>query len=565
MKKFIKYIVLMFTLVSLNACNEEEFLKEVPLDFYSPENSYVTYSNYQAALTDLYARVRQIHAFGSNANEDVSHLGTDIAYNARLDNNRIGNYAISFTPQSGLIELQWDRWYKVISNANTIISRIGASDLTEAQAKEVQAEAKLFRAWAYRHLVYYFGGVPILLDEVVAPKTDYVRATKGEVLNQIIADASEAADNLPDITAVTDGKVSSLVANHLLAETYIALGDYDKAITAATIVIDHPATALMTSRFGSLASRPGDVYFDLFRVGNQNRKSGNTESIWIAQYELDVPGGVLESSGTSANMLERVVAPVTFSLRDPDNKQGVYKGLGASTFNVGGRGVSFVRPTEYYLYDIWGLNPEDDNRVVTVSDIRTSAYNIQRDFVYTDPASAYFGQSIIDAPSPTWVNQDWRWYPYPTKITTAGQHPEGLIDDPAFQTLKSTAGATYRDMYIIRLAETYLLRAEAYLLQGNHQKAADDLNVVRARANADIVLATDVDLDFILDERARELIFEEARRLTLARTGKLVERVRKYNPLNGPQIQDFHQIMPIPFNDIEANINADLEQNLGYN
>ena len=74
-----------------------------------------------------------------------------------------------------------------------------------------------------------------------------------------------------------------------------------------------------------------------------------------------------------------------------------------------------------------------------------------------------------------------------------------------------------------------------------------------------------VQLDYILDERARELVYEEQRRLTLHRTNTLVERVRKYNELNADDIKDFHNLWPIPFSEIEANKDAILEQNPGYN
>jgi hypothetical protein len=117
---------------------------------------------------------------------------------------------------------------------------------------------------------------------------------------------------------------------------------------------------------------------------------------------------------------------------------------------------------------------------------------------------------------------------------------------------------------MIRLSETILLRAEAHLLKGNIAAATSDINIVRNRAKATPVTTAEVTLDYILDERARELIFEEDRRVTLSRMGKLVERSKKYNTLSGPTIQPFHALFPIPFSEIEANKDAKLEQNPGY-
>lgn len=568
MKKNLFNIALVVAIAFFQAgCKEDTFLEEVPLDFYSPENSFITEGNFNAALTDLYARVRAIQSVDGGANLYSEVLGTDIAFNARLDQARLGSYAVSLTPQGDIPRQHWIRWYKIIANANTIIARVGTSALTDAQKKLIGGEARLFRAYSYHKLVHLYGGVPLILDEVNTPRTNFTRATKEQVLAQIIIDATDAAANLPTVDVARDGKLNKAVANHLLAETYIAVKDYDKAITAATEVIEKSNLRLMNDRFGSLRTQPGDVFYDLFRVGNQNRKAGNMEAIWVIQYELDVIGGVLTSSGSPLNNLERVVAPAVFSISDPSGRAALLDNASASTLNSGGRGVSFVRPSDYWTYDIWGLDAKKDNRKLdaTVTDIRTSPFNIVRDFVYTNPVSTSFvGKSLIDFPAPNWVSARWRWYPYPSKVTTPGQHPAGLIADVAKQTLRNTAGATFRDMYQIRLPETILLRAEAHLLKGNTTLAAADINLVRNRAKARPVTPAEATLDYILDERARELIFEEDRRVTLSRMGKLVERVKKHNPLNAPNIQDFHALFPIPFSEIEANKDAKLEQNPGY-
>lgn len=542
--------------VSLS-CNEEEFLKEVPKDFYSLENTYVNINNFESALTDLYARVRAIHYGGASTNNFAHMLATDIAKHARGSSSRFGDYNVHLVPTNELVHYHWDRWYKIISNANTIISRLEDSNLTQEEKKRVSAEAKLFRAFAYRYLVYLYGGVPIITEEITSPKTDFQRASREEVLNQIIEDATEAANNLPSINEVMDGKVSDLVAQHLLAETYISLQKYDEAIAAASVVINDPNTALMTSRFGTRSSEnPGDVYWDLFRRNNQNRSSGNMESLWVIQMEVDVPGGLLESSGGSGNRLEAYAGPVAWlTFKDPDGKEGMIK-KPQSNYNSGGRGVSFMMNTDFFLNTLWESDFEND--------LRNAPHNIVRDIIYNNPNSAWYDSSAVKYPSPTDIAQYWRWYPYPSKITTPGNHPDELYENKEMLTLKSSAGQTYTDQYLLRLAETYLLRAEAYLKKGDLGSAASDINVVRERANATPVNPGDVTLDYILDERARELIYEEQRRITLHRTGKLVERVRQYNDLNSDDIKDFHDLWPIPFSEIEANKDHIMEQNPGY-
>ena len=117
------------------------------------------------------------------------------------------------------------------------------------------------------------------------------------------------------------------------------------------------------------------------------------------------------------------------------------------------------------------------------------------------------------------------------------------------------------------MAETYLLRAEANMLKGDATAAAADINIVRGRALATSVTAGDVNMDLILDERARELYGEEFRLSTLMRTGKLIEYLNKYNGYllaNGLTAPSKVSKLPIPRREIESNTGAVMTQNPGY-
>ena len=185
--------------------------------------------------------------------------------------------------------------------------------------------------------------------------------------------------------------------------------------------------------------------------------------------------------------------------------------------------------------------------------------------LYDLPSSPYYGKSAIaeDSYSKKLKTDPWRWYPWPSKITTPGDHPDALFSDKEKLYLKSVAGATYLDQYMLRLPEVYLLRAEAYL-KTDKAKAASDVNEVRRRAGAHEITAAEVSIDAILDERAREMVYEEMRRITLGRLGMYVERVRKCNSLNKDQVKDYMNLWPIPYSVIEANKDAEITQNPGY-
>ena len=557
-------VLLLAFVLSFFSCNEEEILRETPLDFADPENAFVNISDFNSSIYTLYDNLRVMLSASEHRPLDYLY-GTDIGYNgAQQLNQRFGSYLATLTPSSEQTEYHWNQYYKIISSVNIILERFEASKLTDEQKTSVEAEARLFRGLAYRNLGYLYGGVPIELEAVESPKTDYQRASREEVYQQAAADLEFAAQNLPGVTEVQDGQVSDLAAYHLLAETYVALGRWTDAITAASVVIDDPNTILMTERFGSRQNEPGDVYWDLFRRNNQNRGAGNTEGIWVFQQEVDVLGGAIFSGSREGCQLERDHAPrpYAFSVTDPS---GVNPFLPLGVSYTSGRGIGRLRGTDHLNYGIWQSDPED---------MRNSEYNFVRDVAFNNPESEWYGQMIseyIELFRQTNEDTIRRFYPFQSKVFTPGNHPPELFVDPALQTLNaSAAGSTYTDQYFIRLPETYLLRAEAHLGNGDATQAAADINVVRGRAQALPATPDEIDIDYILDERMRELGVEEKRRLTLNRLGLLYDRTSRYcngNPVAanfGCDVQPYHNLFPIPFDEIESNTGATLEQNPGY-
>jgi hypothetical protein len=152
----------------------------------------------------------------------------------------------------------------------------------------------------------------------------------------------------------------------------------------------------------------------------------------------------------------------------------------------------------------------------------------------------------IDAGSKNRTN-----WPYSRKWESAY---ESYVDD-AYQ---------FNDLIYLRLAETYLLKAEAQLALNDKNGAAVTLNIIRERSNASTITAADVDIDFILDERSRELLAEEQRRITLLRTGKWLERVREYNHNGGETARDIDVLFAIPQDVIDANLTQPMENNPGH-
>jgi len=557
MKKILSF--LLCALLAIASSCKKDFLTEKPVSFLSSSNGLVTYSDFTSASNDMYRVVRS-EFYTKDENYPFDYLySTDLVFDGQASTYRHTNLLATFAPTGGnqIPLTHWTALYKLVSEANTIISLAPKSSaLTDAQKNLLLAKAKFFRAFGYRTLAYLYGGVPLQLELVTSPKTDYVRATRAEVYNQCITDLKDAVAGLQPINTVLDGEINVQAATHLLAEVYLAAGQYQNSVNAATSVINSGVVSLMQNRFGSKSTNAaGNVYWDLFQPGNQNRKSGNLEGLWVIQFETDVPGGsAVSTAQAGAYLLERQHAPYVGSIVSTGNKDPF---LWPVDNNSGGRGIGWAISTKHFSDEIWA---SDFN-----NDIRNANINFVRSFTSNNPASVFYGQTITTAAPPPGVTVPSRaFYAYQAKCSPPGSHPANLFMDATTGLLKSTAGGTYTDQYMFRLAETYLIRAEAYLGLNDQTNAAADLNTVRARSKASAVLPGNVNIDYILDERMRELGVEEKRMLTLCRLGLVYDRVKRFNPYYSDITPTFN-LWPIPADEIERNKDAKLTQNPGYN
>ncbi|NLR62428.1 RagB/SusD family nutrient uptake outer membrane protein [Chitinophaga polysaccharea] len=562
-------IIYLLCLSALFSSCSKHFLDEEPLSIYTPDNSLQTATQFQQATNNLYNGLRNIYMGNMNLDSYFGlYYATDFAFNGTDYDPaaKLNAYKATMVPTYFIPQTIWTAYYKIITNANLIINQATKStQLADADKSSFLGQALFFRAYAYKVLANLYGGVPIELNQLAAPRYDYVRASRDSVYQQCKTDLQQAIGLLSDINKVPDGAINKQIAQHMLAEVLISLKDYDGAIASASEVINFSGLSLMTNRFGRRANLPGDVYRDLFEYNNQNYSTGNHEGLLVIQSTLNNSSSVGDQTAwavvpslTGVRIVESTTntkIPILFNSKFVDS--------------VSSNGIGWIRPTSHFFYEIW-----------TPGDIRNSSYNIIRDIRISGvPANSpdygkwYVKDGYKDKVKPADFRDTIRnFYPVIRKtspsagdfVSVAGPAILTNVTNPFGGFLLNGASRLFMQKYVARVAETYLLRAEAYLGKGAVQQATDDVNVIRSRAQTTPATAAEMNLDYILDERLRELYMEEFRAVTLTRLGKLYERDKKYNPKSGLTIEAFHNLWPIPSTEITQNTGAVLEQNQGY-
>ena len=564
-----KFVIGSLLLLTISMGCNKDFLTEKPLAEIAPDNLYVNKAGFESGLNGIYNLWRAERKGINGASNDMAmtpaFIGVDNAYSLRPAGNApeqvFNDFGVRLNPSDAYVGRVWQWLYQVVNATNTLIDRSETAGInwTAVEKAQIVGEAKLLRAWAYRHLTYLFGAVPLNLVESKGStiKTDWERASVATVRKAMEKDLLDAEAGMSDLP-ILEGRASKVVAQHYLAELYLAMGDYVKAKEKALAVIQNTKYRLVTTRYGVKATQPGTPFTDMFIDGNSNRSQGNTEVLWVIQNEY-------LSNGGDANIMRRwwvnrynelkagnpSKTPVTFSVENG--------GRGLGRFAVTKYAFSLYGATDhrgsscdwrfFYLMNNPASLPTNIN-INTTATCATPGYT-------TGPAGARLGIDTVRLS----VNCT---EPAPN-ATTASNWPSITKWDWAPADIADVQNSSnYNDQIYLRLAETYLILAEAQFYLNDLAGAATTINTLRARANATPIPASQVNLAFILDERSRELVTEEHRRYTLLRTGTWFARTQQYNLYAGTKITLRDTILPIPQSVIDANLTKVMPQNPGY-
>jgi len=568
MKKIIKISSFFFLLIAALSCNKS-FLEETPLALIAPDNLYVNKAGFESGLYGLYSQWREERKGINGSSNDMAVtaavIGVDNAYSLRPAGNApeqvFNDFGVRLNSTDSYVRRVWDWLYRIINGANTIIDRAENPSInwTDKDKKQIVGEARLIRAWAYRHLTFLYGNVPLNLSESKGSsiRTDWERTPVAEVRKAMEADLLYAEANMSDLPVV-EGRASKVVAQHYLAELYLTMGDYTKAKEKALAATSNSNYGLITARYGTQATMPGTPFTDMFLDRNSNRSQGNREALWVIQNEYLSVGG-------DANIMRRWWVNryndirVGNPLRNPLTFSQEYGGRGLGRFAITKFALSLYGPTDHrggsFAYRFFYImnNPAS---LPSNANINSAATCLAPGYT-SGPSGGRLGIDTIrlsvncnePAPNataaPNWPSiRKWDWAPS--------------------DTADVQNSSNFNDQIYLRLADTYLLLAEAQFRLNDLSGAAATINIIRARANATPISAAQVTLDFILDERSRELISEEHRRYTLLRTGTWFNRTAANNKYAGTKITLRDTILPIPQSVIDANLTMLMPQNPGY-
>ncbi|TVQ09187.1 MAG: RagB/SusD family nutrient uptake outer membrane protein [Bacteroidetes bacterium] len=537
MKYKISILVVLFV-VFFSSCADlmEDMITDTVAD-----NQFSTVQGLDEALIATYVPLRLY--YGQQNGFLMTLYGTDLFTEGQTYNPHWNDYGSGLNP-SNLLRASsdvfvWDNFYRGINNANTVISRAPEVDGIDENTKNMKmAEAKFLRAHFYFVLVQHFGALHITLEETRDVELEATRSPVEEVYEVIISDLEFAAEYLP-LQQTQYGRPTHDAAVNHLAKVHLTIGNWQQAADLAIAVIEGGRHHLL------------DSYEDVFDPFNQR----HAEAIWAVQW------GDNPEVNSPPNQIQRFIGP----------RQWLIEGLvGDNMYHIG---KARFFPTPYLLTELFGNDYREEGLHIR-NDMRYSV-TFKEAWLYNDENNLPNGAAIGDTAA--WFTND----PIVQEMSREEieeKYPYLVIRIEDINTVYAPTVHKHRypyqalhgrDYMYMRLGETYLIAAEALMMLGQLDDAAYYFNVLRSRAafpGVEIPLITPAELtiDEILDERGRELAGELHRWYDLKRTGKLVARVRAHNPKGSLNIQEFHNLRPIPQTQIDRTW-SDFPQNPGYN
>ncbi|MCM5530476.1 RagB/SusD family nutrient uptake outer membrane protein [Parasegetibacter sp. NRK P23] len=503
MNKFLLYTTLALGTLGLGSCSKG-FLEVEPKGLNLESNYYRNETEAFNGLVAVYdvvgwtggGLVTKVNALDAASDDHLAGGGNATDVN---DLQLWSNYTLS--PDRGPQGELWRKGFSGVFRANILLQKMGDVPMDETLKKRYIAEAKLLRGYFYFDLVRLFKNVPLFTEPVPASDMyNVTQAAPADVYAQIVKDMQEAIPDLPPtVPAATEGgRMTQGIAHALLGKVYLQLERFNDAAAEFAVVNGTPGG---TSQYGYKLL---DNFSDLWKSNNKF----NTESIFEIGYTSTSSGDWGCIACTEGNVLSIMTGPRGYSPLTP----------GAPDY-VSGWSFLVVTPG---LFNAIHFDPRYNATIANLDSLKANGI---ADYTPGYNNTGYFLEKFIGR-----------------------------------QSNRSTGGGAMelnfpQNMYEIRLADTYLLEAEAILRGsgGNLTRGAALLNAVRDRVGLGPVALT---LDNIVLERRLELAGEGHRWFDLVRWGRAAAALASKGFVAGK-----HEVLPIPLLELE---NTKLVQNEEY-
>lgn len=570
--KRINKIILTLLIVLTISCNDE-FLKKEPLSFLSPENTYVDATGLQttldAAIKGIYNQINgdtESLMFDQNMS-DMSVISTIVARpDGYIDLRTYATPQNRYQDQSGRARNFYAECYINLKNANTVIDYIDhvkwSDGVNDVERNHLLGSAYFLRAFYYLQQTMQFGNCAFPLNVVTSARQDFKAFTMQSVWDQMIVDLEWAVKYVKPKSKIIVGRPPNAAVRMLLAKYYMLNERFADAEAQMDAVINSGEHALVTDAdvdmetvliganrhpyndtiiAGRDCNVPADAINYLHQEWNANRVK-NKEGIWMLTnewgYEDNSLGASQQIRAYGANF-----STTNLGVQAPSGGKGINTSQGKGSMMMKwGRGQGFARPTNYSQFDVWQFKGDLDTVdyrhkpgnwfemkyvLYDSPDLKKTEWYMKPIQLYKNPDLPY--EQRVEASNLLCRDTIRNWFGYPIYKFWVYDN-----DNPQQQN------GGQADMYLYRMAEVYLIRAEARFWQGDYSGVADDINVIRERANAlHMYTAADVQTEgigAILDERNREFYGEEYRHdelvrmsVTFAKTGKSDYKGRTYS------------------------------------
>lgn len=598
MKNILKYGLLTVLFASATSCDsflDEKVVSGVSYDFLESKTGIET------AVNGAYTTMRWY--VGGERYYCLNEYGVDYVWEGADGGNKdaFNKYSVQMNSSFGMLYEFWENNYKGINRINTALMYLPkVNDMTDEEKKGREGELRFMRAYFYFDLVQHFGRIPLVLEGNVSEiVTDFKRAAVADIYNAIITDLEFAYDALPNVAQQSQrGRATQGAAGHLLAKVYLTRGsavkdqrgqqqtDMQNALKYAKAVIEsgkHSLEPDYKSTFDmQLQKNSTETIFGIeFTQEILFNGDGNKMHLyWVPTYENI---GGLQRDLEQGRAWKRVRPTPYFQteLFDKQNDSRLQKMFKWIFWANKESSIPVWKDKYYYI---------DENGKTTTDLLYTTPAELvgKKKFAIGDTAayfiSKYYGakdntNKVIDIAKDKEMQTDIAKSTYtliPVDNNTNHFFPCLLKwIDKERPDMNYEQGS--RNFIRMRLSETYLIAAEAAGRMGDMNTAAEYINAVRKRAaykqgeekpkewliidggdpvkisdsteDAMLVTSSSIESDFvnfILDERCRELFGEMNRWEDLARTETLIERVKKYNPDAAKNIKEYHKLRPIP-------------------